>query len=141
MRRGSQTPLHDAAYTGNGTAARMLLARGMQPNVADEDGWTPLHYTARRRNDGAVTRLLLAAGANVDVLGVKPAMTPLQVAVWNGARAVAEILVEAGAHIDAWILQLARFENLTCVTAAWDAWNPGTLRRCFILACVNHTTR
>uniref|UniRef100_A0ABD2X521 Uncharacterized protein n=1 Tax=Trichogramma kaykai TaxID=54128 RepID=A0ABD2X521_9HYME len=38
-----RTPLHVALFAKNTRAARRLLWRGANPNLADADGWTPLH--------------------------------------------------------------------------------------------------
>ena len=43
-----------------------LLGAGADINAADEEGWTPLHYTALE-NKPEVAKVLLANGAQVNV--------------------------------------------------------------------------
>ena len=47
-------------------AARELLARGADPNVEGEGGWTALSSAAGRRQDPELVRALLEAGADPD---------------------------------------------------------------------------
>jgi ankyrin repeat protein len=43
----------------NVTAARFLLSKEANPNVADENGVTPLHLAATLANDMAIVKLLV----------------------------------------------------------------------------------
>ena len=54
-----------AALGGNDARVRALLAAGIDPNVADGNGWTALGGAAGRGHDAIVDRLL-QAGADVD---------------------------------------------------------------------------
>jgi ankyrin repeat protein len=42
------TPLRIAAQFGHKDVAELLLAKGADVNTKDEDGYTPLHFTAAR---------------------------------------------------------------------------------------------
>ncbi|MEK6373849.1 MAG: ankyrin repeat domain-containing protein [Acidobacteriota bacterium] len=91
---------HDAA-----SVIRVLLAAGAVVDATDENGLTPLHHAASRRNI-EVVKLLLSGGASVQAVA-KCGATPLSF-VLQGARdtedqalAVAEILVAAGADVNA----------------------------------------
>jgi ankyrin repeat protein len=39
-----RTPLHIAAMRGHKQIVEVLLARGADPALCDNDGWTPLHW-------------------------------------------------------------------------------------------------
>ena len=42
--QAARTPLHYACRHGHLECVRLLLVHGADPNAADEDGYTPLHY-------------------------------------------------------------------------------------------------
>lgn len=64
--RGKGSALHYAAWKGRLGAVKHFLALGVDPNVRDSSGETPLHEVARCRADEAIAiaQLLLAAGAD-----------------------------------------------------------------------------
>lgn len=43
----TRTPLHYAAKEGHLECIRLLLINGADPNIKDEDGYTPLHYSCQ----------------------------------------------------------------------------------------------
>jgi ankyrin repeat protein len=57
--RSGMTALHIAIIASNLMAARFLLSNGANPNVADENGLTPLHLTALYSNDMDIVELLV----------------------------------------------------------------------------------
>jgi ankyrin repeat protein len=86
-------PLLVASAMGRGKVVALLLDKGADPNAVAADGFTALHYAARRRGAGAVTIVtaLLAHGARPDVRLRQPtptAVTPNGV-VLQGATALA----------------------------------------------------
>ncbi len=88
------------ATAGSDTqAVRELLSRGANANAKDEDGNTPLHYTAVKGRTDEV-RLLLEGRADVNAKGVGR-FTPLHEAVYWGQSDVTRLLLEAGADINA----------------------------------------
>ena len=59
-----QSPLCLAAHWNRESTAKILLAGGASPDVADAEGLTPLHHTTLRGNT-AIAELLLDANADV----------------------------------------------------------------------------
>lgn len=93
--------LHLAVLAPNivdaGSAVDLLLARGADPNVADQKGLTPLHLAARRADVGLVDRLLRAGAKTTAIAAGIDGMSPLGAAVSAGATDVVARLLEAGA--------------------------------------------
>jgi ankyrin repeat protein len=73
----------------------VLLDRGADPRRGNAHGWTPLHQAAYS-NLPAMARMLLDAGAQVDVSARGDGGTPLIVALFWGNRDTAELLAEHG---------------------------------------------
>ena len=97
------TPLLWACIRGQLEVARLLVAKGADVNLAQGDGWTPLHAAVCDGNDAthvALTRLLLEHGANREArngLG----WTPLHAAALKGNTATMGILLEQKAEASA----------------------------------------
>ena len=66
--------------------------------AVDRDGFTAVHLSAAAGHEGCV-RLLLTAGAGIDVAGGKKGDTPLIYACRKGHAACARVLIEAGADL------------------------------------------
>jgi ankyrin repeat protein len=75
----------------------LLVERGADPASANAHGWTALHQ-AGYANLPSVARLLLDAGAAVDVSARGDGGTPLVAALFWGHREVAAVLAERGPH-------------------------------------------
>ena len=72
-----QTPMMILARTANVEAAKLLLSKGANPNMKEaQRGQTALMWAAAA-NQGSMVRVLLAAGAEVDVKSSLDLMTPL----------------------------------------------------------------
>ena len=90
--------LFSAAESGDDGLLKVLLGRGVKPNVARSDGRTPLVEAAQWGGD-TVVQLLLSAGAWPDG-GPNLKRSPLCYAAEYGSIEIAKILVNAGASLD-----------------------------------------
>ena len=89
--------LFDAVVTGDlAEVKRLVVSCGVDPNVKDNDGRTPLHRAAKRGHVDIV-KLLLEHGANPNIQENKYGYTPLHVAVKNCHVDVVRVLLEHGA--------------------------------------------
>lgn len=93
------SPVADAAERGEAEAVRVLLRDGADPNAAQADGMTALHWAAFN-NDTEIARILLYAGATVRATTRLGGYTPLHLASKAGHSQVAEVLLDAGADPD-----------------------------------------
>lgn len=96
-----QTPapeLARAAQNNDHEAAMALLRRGADPNAAETDGSTALHWAAYH-GDAELARRLLRRGADPNVMNEYGAL-PMQEAAANGDAAMIEVLLDGGADVD-----------------------------------------
>lgn len=89
-----------AAMNGDLQTVQSLLQAGADVNGAQGDGTTALHWAASR-DDLDITRVLLAAKANVEAKTRLNQMTPLFMAAKNGNAPIVEALLKAGADAKA----------------------------------------
>ena len=75
----------------------ILLERGADVTRANAHGWTPLHQAAYS-DLPQMARMLLEAGAPVDVSARGDGGTPLVIALFWGNTTTAELLAERGVH-------------------------------------------
>ena len=92
-----QTLLHDAALVGEAELAAVLIRSGADPDAKEAEGHTPLY----RASTGDVARVLLAAGATVDVARGPTRGTALHQAARRGNVSAVQALLDHGATIDA----------------------------------------
>jgi ankyrin repeat protein len=94
----AQAALVDAARNDDHATAVGLLAERADPNQAESDGTTPLHWAVHHDDADLVARLL-EAGANVAAANDYGA-TPMSEAAVAANPAVLGALLEAGADVD-----------------------------------------
>ena len=90
--------LHGAVYPENEGLLKLLLTRGVEPNVSSPRGETPLVKAVWAKNQVAV-QMLLSAGASPDG-GPMLEWTPLCQASREGDYYMVKILVNAGASVN-----------------------------------------
>ena len=115
-----ETPLMLAARTGNLNAVKLLLDRAANVNGAEEfKGYTPLMFAATE-NQAEVAKLLIEYGADVNARSrrfefgslkeaaggalmerAEGGMTPLQYAAREGNVETGQVLISAGADVNA----------------------------------------
>jgi ankyrin repeat protein len=95
----AQGPLLTAARDGDRSAALALLGERADPNEAEADGTTALHW-AVHNDDIELVKRLLAAGAKADVANDYGA-TPFTEAAIGGNAAILAALLDAGVDVNA----------------------------------------
>lgn len=94
-----QTPLHQAAATGNLTAVEMLVSVKANINAVDfQSGLTPLHMAVRNGHKDVV-HSLLQNGSNPNVQSPGK-FSLLHQATFLGFEDIVSLLVAAGANVD-----------------------------------------
>ncbi|KNC83936.1 hypothetical protein SARC_03830 [Sphaeroforma arctica JP610] len=93
-----RTPLHWAVWLEKEKMVRLLLERGSDPNVPDQDQASPLHIAAAFAQP-EMMKLLLDHKADVNIPGQRN-WTALHDAAFGGATNVIELLLQAGADIN-----------------------------------------
>ncbi|HZR27584.1 MAG TPA: ankyrin repeat domain-containing protein [Terriglobales bacterium] len=104
QRYSGRTLLHAASAAGDVTTVELLLRLGVDPNITDVGGHTPLYCVAnecRVKTGANVVRALVQSGANVDADDGVKHCTALHMAARRGNIEVAEALLECGATIEA----------------------------------------
>ncbi len=123
----SCTFLHWAASYGNAEIAAFLIERGAAIDTRTNCDFTPLHFA----NCARTAELLLDAGADITAInGITPkgqwqslGNTPVHTAVWHNRMDVVQVLVKAGANIDA-----KNAEGITALHEAAGCLSPETVR-------------
>jgi ankyrin repeat protein len=104
------SPLHFAAESRSYAVAKKLISLGVDVNARDELGHTPLHSVAydieREHHDnspraaaGTIAKLLLDAGAEIDLRSEEGGLTALHLAAHLGNPTAVRDLLESGADV------------------------------------------
>lgn len=93
------SPLADAAERHDHAAVRALVEKGADPNVAQPDGMTPLHW-AVHHDDIEIAKLLIGAKSDPKAMN-RYGVTPLALACTNGNAQTIALLLDAGADPNA----------------------------------------
>jgi ankyrin repeat protein len=97
--RASEPELIAAIKAGDRGAARTLLSRTKNADVAEADGTTALHWAARS-DDLQLVQQLLRAGANPSAAN-RYGVEPIMLAAMNGNAVIVDTLLRAGADPNA----------------------------------------
>ena len=92
-----RTALNVAVRLAHQPIVAYLVARNANVDVADDDGWTPLHVTASLNLLEIAVYLLEFASPTIDCVD-KEGRTPLRAAAWSGHAALARELLDKGAN-------------------------------------------
>ncbi|KAI1885208.1 hypothetical protein AGOR_G00217810 [Albula goreensis] len=102
-----RTLLASAAHAGAAEVVELLLSRGADPELADNQGQSPLTLAARQGHVGTLRVLLDWAGRAGETVAnamVEHAdaegWTPLRLAAWGGHREAVHLLLASGAEVD-----------------------------------------
>lgn len=130
------TPLHYAARAGSATIVELLLAHGLDPNAATEDGRRPMHMALECGHHAAMAILLAWPRAHISehmlsravelddmqavqmILKREPSCASDEtvfLACQNGNAAIVDALLATGVPVNA--LHLAVSPNAACMTA------------------------
>ena len=94
--------LHAASAAGNLPIVSALLRLGVDPDIKDAGGHTPLYSVANEcPGGGSVVRALIQAGANVNGCDGVKRCTPMHMAARRGNVDAGVALLECGADIEA----------------------------------------
>lgn len=92
-RHGMWAPLHWLAQRGLTPGIACLLANGADPNVADENGRTPMHIIAQKGVGKNQVQLLIEHGGDINASDAT-GQTPLDYALKAKQKSVARFLTE-----------------------------------------------
>jgi len=101
-------PARPLMLVQSGQAAQILLDHGANPNLADANGFTPLHFAVTHKRGEEIVPVLLKAGADVHVRNSEQ-ITPLMLLKfvfiefkeYERGQRLLEMLTLAGADINA----------------------------------------
>ncbi|XP_014229917.1 serine/threonine-protein phosphatase 6 regulatory ankyrin repeat subunit B-like [Trichogramma pretiosum] len=99
------TPLHLAVESGNVTTFELLLARGADPNSANQERSTPLHLICQRvKKDKLIASFFKVTDENRQTVQVnvrdRKGNTPLHLTLKNSNTWASEILLKRGADVN-----------------------------------------
>jgi ankyrin repeat protein len=123
------TLLHCAAESPETRLAvllHLLLSTGLRPNVANNEGVTPLHLAAA--GNKAAVQLLLKHGADPAAVANDGYTTVLLAAVKSGRADLVKLLLDSGLGLEALAASKAYKEGITPLMVACAKNNPAVTR-------------
>uniref|UniRef100_A0A1I8HNG0 ANK_REP_REGION domain-containing protein n=1 Tax=Macrostomum lignano TaxID=282301 RepID=A0A1I8HNG0_9PLAT len=93
------TPLHEAVLFRNIDVMSHLISAGVNVEITDEKGFTPLQFCAVSDSATEAAAVLIRAGAKVDSSS-DAGLAPLHIAAYSGCKEVAKLLIGARANVD-----------------------------------------
>uniref|UniRef100_A0A1I7W1Z3 ANK_REP_REGION domain-containing protein n=1 Tax=Loa loa TaxID=7209 RepID=A0A1I7W1Z3_LOALO len=113
------TALLDAAYMGHEEVVKILLEAGAAVDYSDMLGWSPLMW-AVYKNHYACAQLLIQFKAHVNLIDEEDNLTPLIIAAGRGYVPFVELLIGAGAEVNA----CDKFGSTALIWAARRGYKP-----------------
>jgi hypothetical protein len=110
---------HASAENGDVVVVELFLTAGMNPDITEEDGVTPLMRAVLKNNVG-IARALLDSGAKVDI-HEKDGMTLLDVAALGSHIEMAKLLAGAGDEISRSALTDAKLRGDTEIVELFES--------------------
>lgn len=95
----SRTPLLEAILARQLAVCKFLLEKGADVNLANKEGFSPLHFAAFT-GEIELAKLLIAKGALLSANANVTEATPLDLAVNAGRREMVDLLVARGAPLN-----------------------------------------
>jgi ankyrin repeat protein len=102
IKRSNLHELHLFAGGGEEREVKLCLSRGNDPNMADDDGWTPLHFACYRREPD-MCKLLIEKGASVEISSFS-GDTSLHASATEGSLPCLRIILDAAEKSNAQII-------------------------------------
>lgn len=99
----SQNPFHQKTFwrTADVQTVQNMLRKGVDVNLADQNGLTPLAHASMENHNPKVIEALLQAGADVNAVDADWGWTPLFLAAMNNENPkVIDTLVAYGANVN-----------------------------------------
>jgi ankyrin repeat protein len=91
-------PIHAAAENSHVEVIKALIEAGVDVDIDNENGFTPLHYASKMSEK--TTEELIKAGANVNATTYLKGFTPLHSSSFCGITETMKKLIEAGADVN-----------------------------------------
>ena len=95
----STKTLHQAAKAGDINQVKALLGQGVDINVKDDEGLTPLHH-AIKEGHTELARFLIDQDADLKAKEKRWDYTPLHYAIWFNNTDIVEVLVNKGVDVN-----------------------------------------
>ncbi|CAB0031195.1 unnamed protein product [Trichogramma brassicae] len=108
------TPMRHAVDRGNQSMIELLLRNGVDPNLPDDDGFTPLHVICGRESDdadflGAFFKICKDTRQKLQIEARdKKGRTPLQWAVGNIMPNTVDVLLDQGVDLSSFVFPTAK---------------------------------